>query len=71
MIKENNMIPYYRYKNGRMTQGDLSEAIGVSRVTIARWERSIEHMTIKNLMKLCELFNVSPNEIIGYEEEQQ
>ena len=66
----NSMLPYYRYRNNRMTQEQLANELGVTRITVIRWEKDIGGMTCKNLLKLCEYFGITPNQLLDYEEEK-
>ena len=44
---------------GKMTQGDLSKALGVSPNTVSRWELGVYKPSIYHLAKMEELFNIS------------
>jgi len=58
--------------NHNYTMEVLAEKIGVSKSSIAKWENGyIDNMRQDNIMKLSELFNVSPTYIMGYEEEPE
>lgn len=67
----NNQLPLLRLKAGRMSQVDLANKIGVTNTTIVRWEKDMSKMTVKNLLNLCEVFDVSPNELLEYKEENE
>src|SRR5690349_12757928 len=47
-----------------MTQGELAEAVGVSRYqTVARWESGTDRPRPAHLRKLCEVLGVTPDEL--------
>jgi len=52
-----------RKKN--LTQTQLSEAIGVSRITINKWEKGKSTPSVEMLLKLSEFFNVSVDYLLG------
>ena len=57
-------------KENNLSQEDLAEKLGVSRQAISKWETGTAAPELANLYALCELFGVSPNEILGYSNEQ-
>jgi len=52
-----------RKKN--LTQTQLAEAIGVSRITINKWETGKSTPSVEMLLKLSEFFNVSVDYLLG------
>ncbi len=54
-------------KENNMSQEELAEKLGVSRQAVSKWEVGTASPELANLKALCELFNVSPNEILGYD----
>ena len=53
----------YRKQKG-MTQTELGNAIGLSRSMVANIELGTNQATLKHLMQLCEIFNVTPNDLL-------
>ena len=47
-----------------LTQEELSTKINVDRSTIAKWENGISYPSMKNLLKLTEIFNCSLDELV-------
>ena len=64
---------YIRLKKTReekgFTQADVAAYLGVSRQAISQWERGIAYPDIDNLMLLCKLYQVSINDLIPNNEE--
>ena len=55
-----------------MSQGDLADALGVSRQSISKWETNSSVPELDKLVKLSEIFGISLDELItGKETEQQ
>ncbi len=54
-----------------MSQEELAEKLGVSRQAISKWENGISSPEMAQLTKLCEIFEVTPNEILGYENKKE
>ncbi len=52
-----------------MTQEELSEAIGVTRQTISKWELDASTPDLDYLCKLCDLFGVTADDLIRPEKE--
>ncbi|MCH5317275.1 MAG: helix-turn-helix transcriptional regulator [Eubacterium sp.] len=63
-------IQKYR-KNLGMSQEELGQKLLVSRQTISLWEKDQTAPTIDNLMRLKEVFGVSVDEILGFENKIQ
>lgn len=63
-------IKKYRKELG-MSQEELGDKLLVSRQTISLWEKEQTVPTIDNLMRLKEVFGVSADEILGFENKTQ
>lgn len=68
-------VQFQRKRRG-ITQEDLSEAMEVSRQTIAKWEAGLSFPEIKKIVKLSYFFNVSidyllKDEVENYEENKE
>ena len=56
----------------KMSQGDLADALGVSRQSISKWETNGSVPELDKLVKLSGIFSVSLDELVtGKEKEQQ
>jgi len=60
-------IQEYRKKLG-LSQEELGQKLFVSRQTISLWEKDQTLPTIENLKRLKEIFNISVDKILGYNE---
>ena len=49
------------------TQQEIAEFLGTSQTMYARYERGANELPIRHLLKLCELYNVSADYILGIE----
>lgn len=47
-----------------LSQGDLAEALDVSRQSVSKWETDTSVPELDKLVKLCDLFNVSLDELV-------
>lgn len=63
-------IQIYR-KRFNLTQEELAQKLLVSRQTISLWEKDQTVPTIDNLIRLREIFGVSVDEILGFEDAEQ
>ncbi|PGZ57898.1 transcriptional regulator [Bacillus cereus] len=52
-------------KRANLTQDKLAEVIHVSRQTISNWENGKSYPDIQSLILLCEIYNISLNQLIG------
>ncbi|MEW4353395.1 helix-turn-helix transcriptional regulator [Streptococcus pneumoniae] len=58
-----NHIKHYRKELG-LSQDDLAEELFVSRQTISNWERGATYPDIQNLLLLCQLFDITLNQLV-------
>ena len=61
---------FYRKRN-RMTQRDLAEKLGVKHNTISSWENGINSIDIEILSKICDIFNISINDMFSKEQAEK
>lgn len=64
-----NIYKYRTQKN--MSQGDLAEALDVSRQSVSKWENNNAVPELDKLMKIAELFGISLDELVGKESAAQ
>lgn len=57
----------YRKASG-LTQAQLADKLGKSFRTIQQWEQGESYPNAETLAKLCEIFNCSPNQMLGWVE---
>ena len=48
----------------KMSQPELAKLVGVSKGMISFWENGINEPTISNLVKLCQIFEVSSDYLL-------
>lgn len=48
-----------------LTQRQVAEYLGTSQTMYARYERAATELPLRHLMKLCELYGVSADYILG------
>lgn len=58
-------IAELRARHNKMTQQQLAKKIGVHQETVSRWEKDISRINSIHLKKLCLLFNVSADDLLG------
>ena len=51
-----------------MTQKEVATALGTSQTMYARYERGANELPIRHLIKLCKLYGVSADYILGLSE---
>ena len=66
-LKDN--IRLYRQQKD-WTQKQLGEKLGVSKTAVFYWEKGTREPDIKTIKNLCQLFDVSPNDLYGSETEE-
>ena len=47
------------------TQQEIADALGTSQTMYARYERGANELPIRHLLKLCEIYKVSADYILG------
>ena len=52
-------------KKYKLTQEDLAEKLGVSKNAVSKWERGINMPDVSIMNKLCEILNISLNELFN------
>lgn len=57
-------------KSKNLSQEEIADRLGVSRQAISKWENGQALPETANVMKLCEILEVTPNELLGYEEQK-
>lgn len=55
-------------KSKNLSQEEIADRLGVSRQAISKWENGQALPETANIMKLCEILEITPNELLGYEE---
>ena len=55
-------------KRKKMTQQELANIIGVTKLTILRWEKGDRQIKSDKAQQLAEYFNVSVGYLLGYED---
>lgn len=65
-----NTLLFYRKKRG-LTQVAVAEAAGISDRTYADIERGSVNMRIETLLQICEVLNITPNDLLITESENQ
>ena len=48
-----------------LTQSQVAEYLGTSQTMYARYEREASELPVRHLLKLCELYGVSADDILG------
>lgn len=59
-------LKYLRLDKG-LTQAEVSKELGLSRNAIANYEMGIREPSLEILVKICTLFNVSSDYLLGLE----
>ncbi len=52
-------------KKNKLTQKEVAQKIGTSRVTVSRWECGVINPKLKNIKKLSKLYNCTADELIN------
>lgn len=51
-------------RDGRMTQEELARQVGVSWVTVSRWERGEHEPPLQMLRRIADALGVQPSELL-------
>ena len=57
-------------KEKGLSQEQLALEIGVSRQSISKWERGVSQPELSNIDRICEVLEITPNELMGYIDER-
>ena len=57
----------HKRKELNVTQEDIARYVGVSRAAVSKWEKGQSYPDISILPKLAAYFNVSIDDLLGYE----
>ena len=58
----------YELRNEKnLSQGDLADALDVSRQSVSKWENNMAVPDLDKLIKLCDIFEISLDELTGRE----
>lgn len=68
-MKQNNLLKFARMDAG-LTQEELAEMLGVSGITIYRWERGETHPHLYFRSRLCKIFQLS-EQALGFQEKAE
>jgi len=61
----------YKFRTAKnMSQGDLADALDVSRQSVSKWETGTAVPELDKLIKLAELFEISLDELVGRGEQK-
>ncbi len=55
----------YQRKKNNLTQKELADKLGVKHNSISSWENGTNSIDIETLFKLCEIFDISVNDMYG------
>jgi len=70
LMKFSEQLVKLRKEKG-ISQEALAEVIGVSRQAISKWETGATQPEMSNIIRLCEILEVSPNVLFGQEEPEE
>lgn len=52
------------------TQDDAAAAIGIGKQSVYKWEMGKVLPDLKSLVKICEVYNTTPNHLLGFDEDK-
>jgi len=55
-------------KAAKLSQAEVATRIGVAQPTVSGWENGDYCPDLKNIIAMCDLFGVTPNRLLGYED---
>ncbi len=62
----------YKYRTGKnMSQGDLADALEVSRQSVSKWENNSAVPELEKLMKMAQIFGITLDELVSGEEKER
>ena len=61
----------YLRKSKNLTQDDVAEKLQVTRQTVSKWETNQSTPDFDKIVPLCELYEITPNELLTEEKQEQ
>ncbi|MDD4615283.1 MAG: helix-turn-helix transcriptional regulator, partial [Caldisericia bacterium] len=61
-----NKLTYFR-KINNYSQQELANILGVQRATVSMWETGTNQMSEETILKICEIFKISSDELLNIE----
>ena len=55
-------------KNNHFSQERLAKELGTTQATISRWISGENQPDLETVMKICEIFDTTPNLLLGWED---
>ena len=55
-------------KNAKISQDALAKALNTTQATVSRWTSGIYEPDLQTVLTICEILDVSPNVLLGWEE---
>lgn len=55
-------------KNAKISQDALAKALNTTQATVSRWTSGIYEPDLQTVLIICEILDVSPNVLLGWEE---
>jgi transcriptional regulator with XRE-family HTH domain len=53
-----------------LTKNDLAERTGIAKSTIYHWVNGVHSPNVPSILKLCEVMELTPNQLLGVEDTQ-
>lgn len=54
-------------KSAGISQEKLADMLGVSRQAVSKWETGETQPEMANILAICKILNITPNELLGYD----
>lgn len=58
-------------KQNNLSQEELSYKLNISRQAISRWENGKTQPDIENIEKICKIYDITPDNLLGYSEQKK
>ena len=58
-------------KQAKLTQQEVADRLDIPRSQLIRYEKGINELPIRYLIKLCRIYNTTPNEMLSYQSLQE
>lgn len=69
MKLSDNIRNFRTFRN--IKQQELADALGKSKSVISNWERGENSPDVETIERMCRIFHVTPNELLGWEENKE